>query len=322
MSNFTTALRALWQMKVRRRPFVLSHGINSTCNMRCSFCDYWREEKQQMPLGDILSMLDDARDFGISVYNAWTVEPLLRPELPEILDHAHSLGMTTSLVTNGILLKKRLPELNSLDYLSISVDGIETYRDIRGVDFSRILPGIEDAISIMGKPVLLNCVISNKNLHELRDLVLLADDLGAMISFEPLYEFNSIEGEVWDRIGVRDNQRYRKALDDLIKMKKKGYPIINSITYLQMVRDMRLAWKCHAPDIIIAVSQEGLVYTCRVHREPLADIRDGFEKAWDECRGQMHKTASSCKGCLFFGYAENSMIYSLNPEVIRHYKWM
>ncbi len=322
MSNFNTALRALWQMRVRKRPFVLSHGINSTCNMQCSFCDYWREETKQMSVEEIFSMLDDAKSFGIGVYNAWTVEPLMRSELPEILEHAHSLGMATSLVTNGLQLKKRLPELNDLDFLSVSVDGIETYRDARGVDFSRILPGIEDAASAFEKPVLLNCVISNKNLHELRDLVLLAKDLGAMISFEPMHEFGSIEGDVWNEIGVRDKYHHRKAVDGLIRMKEEGYPIINSITYLRMVRDMRSAWKCHAPNILIGVSQEGMVHTCRVHRDPLADIRDGFENVWNQCGKSMQETASSCEGCLFFGYAENSMMYRFNPEVIHHYKWM
>ncbi|MBP2030045.1 MoaA/NifB/PqqE/SkfB family radical SAM enzyme [Methanohalophilus levihalophilus] len=322
MSNFNTAVRALWQMRIRKRPFVLSHGINSTCNMQCSFCDYWREEKQEMTVEEIFSMLDDAKDFGIGVYNAWTVEPLMRSELPEILEYAHSLELKTSLVTNGLLLKKRISELTDLDYLSVSVDGIETYRDSRGVDFSRILPGIEEAVSTFEKHVLLNCVISNRNIHELRDLVLLADDLGAMISFEPMYEFSSIEDNVWDKIGVRDKNQHRMAVDDLIHMKEAGYPIINSKTYLQMVRDMRPKWKCHAPNILIGVSQEGMVYTCRVHREPLADIRDGLENVWKQWGKQMQEKASSCEGCLFFGYAENSMMYRFNPEVIRHYEWM
>jgi len=275
-----------------------------------------------MTVEEIFSMLDDAKSFGIGVYNAWTVEPLMRSELPEILEYAHSLGLTTSLVTNGLLLKKRLSELTDLDYLSVSVDGIKTYSDARGVDFSRILPGIEEAVSTFEKPVLLNCVISNRNIHELRDLVVLADELGAMISFEPMYEFSNIEDNVWDKIGVRDKNQHRQAVDDLIHMKEAGYPIINSKTYLRMVRDMRPKWKCHAPNILIGVSQEGMVYTCRVHREPLADIRDGLENVWKQWCKQMHEKASSCEGCLFFGYAENSMMYRFNPEVIRHYEWM
>ena len=98
------AAKALWQMRVRRRPFVLSHGINARCNMNCSFCEYWKRPGKEMSTQEIFKMLEDARSFGIGVYNAWTVEPLLRDDLPKILRHAKSLGFVTSLITNGRLL--------------------------------------------------------------------------------------------------------------------------------------------------------------------------------------------------------------------------
>ena len=87
------AARALWQMRVRGRPFVLSHGINARCNLSCRFCEYWRHPGREMSTPEILRMLDEAHDFGIGVYNAWTVEPLLREDLPEILRHAKDLGL-------------------------------------------------------------------------------------------------------------------------------------------------------------------------------------------------------------------------------------
>ena len=69
------AARALWQMRVLKRPFVLSHGINARCNLSCRFCEYWRHPGREMSTPQILHMLDEAHDFGIGVYNAWTVEP-------------------------------------------------------------------------------------------------------------------------------------------------------------------------------------------------------------------------------------------------------
>ncbi|MCK9587601.1 radical SAM protein, partial [Methanothrix soehngenii] len=105
------AARALWQMRIRKRPYVLSHGVNARCNLRCSFCQYWREPGGEMTKKEIFRMLDEASSFGIGVYNAWTVEPLLREDLPQILRHAKSQGLITSLVTNGLLLAKRADEL-------------------------------------------------------------------------------------------------------------------------------------------------------------------------------------------------------------------
>ncbi|MEZ5335558.1 MAG: radical SAM protein [Methanolobus sp.] len=183
------AAKAVWQMHVRKRPFVLSHAINSRCNMKCSFCEYWKTEGEEMELEQIYRLLDEARDFGVMVYNAWTVEPLLREDLPEILAYAKKIGMVTSLITNGLLLEKRIGELKDLDYLSVSVDGTSSYKDIRGDSLDRIMPGIIKAREQIQNPLLMNCVISGRNLDDIEELITMARELDVKISFEPMYEF-------------------------------------------------------------------------------------------------------------------------------------
>jgi len=324
MASFSpiTAAKALWQMRIRKRPFVLSHAVNSSCNMRCRFCEYWKEKGPQMETEEIFRLLEEARDFGIQVYNAWTVEPLLRKDLPQIFEHAKSLGMTTSMITNGLLLEKRAEELVHLDYLSVSVDGTSSYRDIRGIDLDRILPGIIKARQVMGKPLLLNCVISGKNLDDIRELIELARDHDMKISFEPMYEFGGIAGDTWDELGIRDMDKYRTTVDRIIEMKEQGYPIINSLTYLSMVRDLRTDYKCHANDLILCVAADGSIENCRVHRQPLGNISEGIANVWERTREERKIKAENCERCLFFGYVENSLLYDFNLEVMRHYDWM
>ncbi|TGC07284.1 radical SAM protein [Methanolobus halotolerans] len=316
------AAKALWQMRIRKRPFVLSHAINTRCNMKCRFCEYWKESGPEMELEDIFNLLDEARAFGILAYNAWTVEPLLREDLPEILAHARGLGMITSLITNGLLLEKRAVELENLDYLSVSVDGTSSYREIRGVEFDRILPGIIKAKENMINPLLLNCVISGKNLDDIEELLQLAMDLNVKISFEPMYEFGNIGNDTWDDLGIRDMEKYRRVVDGIIEKKKQGYPIINSITYLEMARDLKTTYSCHASDIILDVAADGSIENCRVHREPIGHIREGIANVWEATREKRKKTSNECQKCLFFGYVENSLMYDFNLEVMRHYEWM
>ncbi len=315
------ALKALWQMRVRGRPFVLSHGINASCNLKCSFCEYWRSPGEAMSTPEIFRMLDEAKDFGIGVYNAWTVEPLLRQDLPQILRHAKSLGLLTSLVTNGTLLRKRVHELNDLDYLSVSLDGIESYRDIRNADFSEVLDGIK-AAKDAGHEILINCVINGKNLHELEALVHLAESLGIWISFEPINESKGIVADVWDELGIRDICGYESAIDRLIELKKDGMPIINSTTYLRMIKTLDPKFRCHASDIILHVASDGSIENCRVHSEPLGNIASGVSKIWEESKEARKRETIDCKGCLFFGYVENSLLYEFVPEVMAHYEWM
>lgn len=319
--SFHLAAKALWQMRVRKRPFVLSHGITSRCNLRCRFCDYWSIGGREMSTPEIKQMLDEAAAFGIGVYNAWTAEPLMREDLPEILTHARSNGLLTSLVTNGRLLAKRAEELDDLDFLSVSLDGIKSYRDLRGCDPDDVVRGINKALSC-GHEILINCVISSKNLDELEEMVRLAQDLGVWISFEPINEFPEMDKTVWDDIGIRNIPKYRMALDRLIEMKSEGAPIINSQTYLRMIQSLKPDFRCHAPEIILHVSSDGNVSTCRVSRQSLGNVSEGISRVWTESRARRERVARECGGCLFFGYVENSLLYDMVPEVMAHYEWM
>ncbi len=279
-----------------------------------------------MSTPEILAMLDEAKRFGIGAYNAWTAEPLMRKDLPDILHHAKGLGLITSLITNGVLLKSRAHELTDLDYLSVSLDGIESYRDLRGIDPKAVIDGIIAARE-EGYEILINCVISSKNLFELEDLVALAKSLGVWISFEPINESPGIFGNVWDELGIRSTAEYEKAVDRLIDLKKNGAPIINSQTYLNMIRSQKLrsqkpGFRCHASDIVLHVSSDGTIENCRVERAPLGNVSDGIRNIWESSKETRRKITGGCRGCLFFGYVENSLLYDFVPEVMAHYEWM
>lgn len=324
MSKFspTIAARAIWQMRVRKRPFVLSHAVNSRCNMSCSFCEYWKEPGDEMSLDDIFRMLDDAHSFGIGAYNAWTVEPLLREDLPQILAYAKKLGMITSLITNGKLLKERINDLDDLDYLSVSVDGTKSYKEIRGIDFEIIMDAIMAVKDKLKNPLLMNCVISSKNLDDVEELIQLARDIDVKISFEPLYEFRGIKEDVWGNMGIRDMEKYQCTIDRIIEMKKDGYPIINSLTYLKMIKELKKGYNCHVNNLILDVTADGSIENCRVHRGSLGNVKDGIVNVWKASKDQQKELTEKCEGCFFFGYVENSLMYDLNLEVIQHYEWM
>lgn len=274
-----------------------------------------------MSTPEIFRMLDDARSFGIGVYNAWTAEPLLRKDLPDILRYAKGLGLITSLITNGKLLARRVHELDDLDYLSVSVDGIESYRELRGIALDEVLRGIKAARGA-GHEVLMNCVISSKNVDEIERLVRLAEDLSIWISFEPINESKGITGDVWEELGIKDLPRYSQAIDRLIELKKSGAPIINSVTYLKMIRALKPEFRCHASNIIIHVTADGTVECCRSQKVPLGRASDGLLNVWKRSGEMRRRITGECEGCLFFGYVENSLLYDMVPEVMAHYEWM
>ncbi|MDD2666490.1 MAG: radical SAM protein [Methanocellales archaeon] len=308
-----TVMKALWQLWVKKGPLILSHGINSECNLRCQFCIYWREKGEEMGKKEIFRLLDEARSMGVLIYNVWTAEPLMRKDLPECLEYAKSLGMMTFMVTNGVLLKERVDELSNLDYLSVSVDGTKSYEKLRGVDLDRVLDGI-NAARKKGIPTVINCVLNGKNLDEIEALIRIVEDLGIWISFEPLHEYEDISQDVWDELGLSDLDKYRKTVDRIIELKREGSLVLNSYTYLRMMRDFDPDFRCHVNDIILHVASNGEVENCRVYRQNMGE--GGLGKAWESSKETRKKMSEECNGCLFFGYAELSLLYSLKLEVM------
>jgi MoaA/NifB/PqqE/SkfB family radical SAM enzyme len=330
MSRFDPFLisKALWQIGARKRPFILSHAVNAHCNMSCSFCEHWKKAGNEPSKEEVFRLLDDAKEFGIGVYNAWTVEPLLRKDLSKIMAHVKKLGMITSMVTNGKLLYERAEDLGDVDYLSVSVDGIKSYKEIRQMDFETLLKGIKKAIKFrklqnQKNPILMNCVLMGKNLEDIEALIFLAKELELKISFEPIHKFPGINEAVWKNIGISDIKKFRSTVDRIIELKEQDYPIINSKTYLRMVREGKMDYKCRASDFIMDVTHDYTLETCRVQNEPLGNVMlDGFESVWKNSEERKSKIVQNCKGCLFFGYVENSLMQSLNPEVLMNYEWI
>ena len=81
-------------------------------------------------------------------------------------------------------------------------------------------------------------------------------------------------------------------------------------------------FRCHASDIILNVTSDGWIENCRLKTEHLGHIRDGLVNVWESSREKRRKITNECEGCLFFGYAEGSMLYDFKPEVMAHYEWI
>lgn len=342
--------KSAWQMKVRRRPVTLSHSVNSGCNLRCVFCDEWKKNLQtgsdsislrrEPSFEEVCRIIDLAVDFGIGSYNAWSTEPLLRKDLPEIMAHAKSKGMKTFTITNGTLLKKRMSDLKDVDYISVSVDGPTATREIRGADYEVILNGIRYASEsgFLNEPLLMNCVISAKNLDEVAELARFAKELGNVkMAVEPIYLFKRIGETDWDdlMLGPVQRERFTALMDQLIDMKKQGYPLINSKTYLRQIRDGKVIRNCRVDCGILAIDHLNNMYNCRIHNKPLGNVldhsvfdgngqivRNGIATVWNDTKKERKEMIQNCEGCQFFGYAELTLMNNYNPESFYGYEWL
>lgn len=314
LSSLGLILKGIAQ-HVKGKPVILAHTISNKCNLKCPFCPFRSIEGEEMSREEIFDFLRKSKRLGILVYTVWGTEPLLRDDLGECLEYAKSLGMLNMVITNGTLLGDKLGMLGHCDYLIVSVDGVKTYPQLRGGDLHKVVEGIKKARDA-GIRVSINCVLNSVNLDEVEDLVDLAEELRVGIVFEPINEYESISEEVWEEYGIRDEQKYKKAVDRITEMKKEGRSILNSYPYLEMIRERKPDFNCKVNDTILHLGLDGKVESCF---GVIGDASEDLEELWRKWKPQVKQLGEKCEGCLFSGYVETSLLFSLDRRVIWNY---
>jgi len=98
------------------------------CNLRCLHCYSLSgpEERDLLSYDVLADALSDASEQGYKVASFSGGEPILYKELGRLLLHAKSLGMRTTVTSNGMLLEGARLEMlaGCTDVLAISLDGI------------------------------------------------------------------------------------------------------------------------------------------------------------------------------------------------------
>src|SRR5437763_13398086 len=98
------------------------------CNIDCGYCNEYYKVSPPVPRDLLRQRIDKLADLGTSVVAFSGGEPMLHPELDDLIRHIRRRGMMAGLITNGyFLVPKRIEELNEagLDFLQISIDNVE-----------------------------------------------------------------------------------------------------------------------------------------------------------------------------------------------------
>lgn len=150
MSNFD-ALRFPNKASGPARRAILQIHPSLRCNLSCTHCYSGSGPLAQIGLdtATVCQVVSDAAAMGYQVVSVSGGEPLIYGGLDEVLAHAKSLGLRTTVTTNGFFTKQeRLNRLRELvDVLAISLDGPpKIHNQIRGSPhaFKRLEAGLEN----------------------------------------------------------------------------------------------------------------------------------------------------------------------------------
>jgi MoaA/NifB/PqqE/SkfB family radical SAM enzyme len=108
---------------------VLAHVIPMRrCNLACTYCNEYDKTSEPVPFDEMKRRLDKLAELGTSVVTISGGEPMMHPDIYEIVRHIRKRGMLAGLITNGFYLTpEKIEKFNQagLDYLQISIDNVE-----------------------------------------------------------------------------------------------------------------------------------------------------------------------------------------------------
>ena len=115
-------------IKSRQHP-ILAHIIPiRRCNLSCTYCNEYDKVSSPVSLPEMQRRIDLLAALGTAIITFSGGEPLLHPELDEMIRRIRGHGMIATLITNGYLLTPdRIQRLNraGLEHLQISIDNVQ-----------------------------------------------------------------------------------------------------------------------------------------------------------------------------------------------------
>src|ERR1700728_3755314 len=107
---------------------LLAHIIPMRrCNLACTYCNEFDDFSKPVPIDEMYRRIDKLGSLGTAVVTISGGEPLLHPELDDVIRRIRAHGMIAGLITNGYLLvADRIQRLNraGLEWLQISIDNV------------------------------------------------------------------------------------------------------------------------------------------------------------------------------------------------------
>ncbi len=327
------------RLRGRRVPLTTVLCVTNRCNLRCAYCygeHPARGGEPEFTTRELLDLVDGLRGLGTRVLQIQGGEPLLRPDLDEVLLRARRRGMLCDLVTNGVLIPRRLDTVRLCDRLCISLDGPRPLNDRnRGAGaFDGALEGMARALDL-GVPVRLSAVLTAETTPQDVDwLADLAAHRGVRVNFSPSFDFQPRFDPSRFKPLTMPDEKLRALLRHILSVKRAGAPIQFSARSFELAA----AWPfdvnarrraaatqmpasapayppCRHGDLVLFIDSDGALYPCcNFWGRPQGTVRSqGLAAAYALLSRQ------GCAACMIPAYIDRNLFFDMRPRVWLNY---
>ena len=168
-------------------PLVLSWNVNRQCNLKCPHCYINATDKKpinELTTEEAKNLIDQICEVSKPLLILSGGEPLLRPDIYELIRYGASKGLKMGLGSNGSLIDdaaaKKLKEAG-IETVSISLDSHipEQHDEFRGVkgSWEKAVNAIK-ALRKNGVLVQVNTTLTQQNYDQIDDIMSLAESIG------------------------------------------------------------------------------------------------------------------------------------------------
>lgn len=241
---------------------LLAHIIPMRrCNLACKYCNEFDDFSKPVPLEMMFRRVDKLGELGTSVVTISGGEPLLHPELDDIIGRIRHNGTVAGMITNGYLIvPDRIERLNraGLEWLQISIDNVNPDEVSK-----KSLKVLDKKLQMLAEHadfhVNINSVVGGgvKNPQDALTIGKRALELG----------FSSTIGIIHDGEGQLQplGGEERRIYHEMKSLEKRSFTRINAFQdNIALGRPNN--WRCRAGARYLYICEDGLVHYCSQQR--------------------------------------------------------
>ncbi len=295
------------------KPILCNYYITYRCNSKCSYCTIWKKppttKRCDCDINDVIENLPQLAKLGVRFIDFTGGEPLLHPQLPEMLHAAKKNRFVTSVTTNCILYPQLADKIaNLVDLLHFSIDSLDAnvHNKLRGSDsHKKVLESVKIAREIGEKPDLL-FTVTDKNYRSISGLSQFAREHSLILLVNPVFN-NGCQKSIKTEI-----------IEYLNRYKNHPYVYINRALHRFILAggNQRNQPRCRAVTSTVVISPDNrLLFPCFHNTKHSIKINGNLENQYRTFREHLKNIQGKypfCQQCTVNCYFDPSFLYKLD----------